>query len=414
MVSRSRPVWPGFLILLAAGLLVVGTWRLARLRFTTGDVFPAYSSKRSDPLGTRVLYGALEATGVETRRNFTDWERTTWDRATVYLCGTSWKWLKALDVKESAGLLDAIENGSRLVVALFPEKPPVVSKETDAEPNDGDSVAPTKSDESEHSSDKEDSTKEETEPKAISPVSRWKLARARLPQSSAKLEWVASRDSTADPEGLPAELPWHAGTGMATEDESWRTVYSVEQVPVVLERAQGAGTIILVTDSFLLSNEAMLLARQPRFLAWLQGDSSIAIFDERHLGLRENVGVGTLARRYGLEHAAIVLAVVALLFVWRNRSVLAAVDVADEIQENANVVMGRDSASGFVNLLRRTLPVGEVFAASAAEFLSSRAARGMAAGLREELDRLRTSEAARDPVEASRRAHQILEKKHRI
>jgi hypothetical protein len=45
-------------LLLIAFLSGVG--HLFVLRFQTGDVYPAYSSLRSDPLGARVFYESLE------------------------------------------------------------------------------------------------------------------------------------------------------------------------------------------------------------------------------------------------------------------------------------------------------------------------------------------------------------------
>ena len=53
------------------GLLVAGLAVLFRLRLAQGDVFPAYSSLRSDPLGTRALHDALaQLPGVRVDRQF--------------------------------------------------------------------------------------------------------------------------------------------------------------------------------------------------------------------------------------------------------------------------------------------------------------------------------------------------------
>ena len=45
-----------------AGVLAAlgyGVWHLLNLRFSAGDVYPHYSSFRSDPLGSRVYYESL-------------------------------------------------------------------------------------------------------------------------------------------------------------------------------------------------------------------------------------------------------------------------------------------------------------------------------------------------------------------
>jgi hypothetical protein len=50
-----------FVLFAILGLVfLIGLIELLLLRFETGDVYPAYSSLRSDPLGTRVLHDSIE------------------------------------------------------------------------------------------------------------------------------------------------------------------------------------------------------------------------------------------------------------------------------------------------------------------------------------------------------------------
>ena len=60
--------------LLLAALLIAflfGVGHLFVLRFQTGDIYPPYSSLRSDPLGTRVLYESLEnLSNINLERNY--------------------------------------------------------------------------------------------------------------------------------------------------------------------------------------------------------------------------------------------------------------------------------------------------------------------------------------------------------
>src|SRR5438552_3131072 len=55
-----------FLILLGFGY---GLNRLFSLRFQAGDIYPAYSSFRTDPLGTKALYESLNRL-LAAERNF--------------------------------------------------------------------------------------------------------------------------------------------------------------------------------------------------------------------------------------------------------------------------------------------------------------------------------------------------------
>ncbi len=62
---------------LAAALLFAGGLNhLFRLRFETGDIYPPYSSLRTDPLGTRALYESLaRMPNLVVTRHFTNPER---------------------------------------------------------------------------------------------------------------------------------------------------------------------------------------------------------------------------------------------------------------------------------------------------------------------------------------------------
>src|SRR5262249_43879257 len=151
-------------------------------------------------------------------------------------------------------------------------------------------------------------------------------------------------------------LTWHSSMIFSQLDGTWRTIYARDAGPVVLEKARGRGSIVLLADSFPLSNEALRVDRQPEVLAWLVGRSKRVMFDETHLGVIENPGVMALARKYRLHGLFIGLAVLAGLFVWKN-----AVTFVPELNESAVELAGdqtgaRDSAAGFVNLLRRSVP----------------------------------------------------------
>ena len=71
--SSRRRRWPGRLLLMGGIMLFVfGLWRLFALRFETGDVYPFYSTLRSDALGAKAFYAALETLpdGPRVERNF--------------------------------------------------------------------------------------------------------------------------------------------------------------------------------------------------------------------------------------------------------------------------------------------------------------------------------------------------------
>ena len=99
-----------------------GVAHLFILRFETGDVYPAYSSLRSDPLGTRALYESLENIDrVAVRRNFDLLKSLTYEpRTTFFYIGTSVGDFDSVP-NEMLEVFDRLtQSGGRLVLSFLP------------------------------------------------------------------------------------------------------------------------------------------------------------------------------------------------------------------------------------------------------------------------------------------------------
>lgn len=390
-MNGSTPLWPKIVLVGVALMLVVGLVELFRARFATGDVYPEYSSHRGDPLGTRVIFEALDSAGVETMRNHRDLARVDPGSGTIYRCGMQWRDFEEATTKDAEALLASVRSGSRLVIAFAPQDP---------ERNKDDALF----------REIQSRAERRTEPKDREP--RVKLTRefgvdARwLPAGQdGRLEATRTGEST-----LPERFLWH--TALAFEPgEDWRRVYDVERFAAVIERDFGDGTIVLVGDAYVLSNEAMVRSRQSALLAWLQGRHRRAVFDETHLGVVENSGIAALARRYGLAHAALALVVVAFLHLWRNGSSL--VPSARPGRDDAEELGGRDVSAGLVHLLQRTLPAKELFSACLAEYRHGAPWRRLSPQEQQSLEaiNLTSGPGRRGPVESIRAAHELLKRK---
>ncbi|MFZ4763826.1 MAG: hypothetical protein ACOYMN_02635 [Roseimicrobium sp.] len=142
----------------------------------------------------------------------------------------------------------------------------------------------------------------------------------------------------------PRELP---------EASAWRVLATVEGQPVLIERRVSHGSIVIATDSRFASNQELLVAPSPTFLAWLVGDARLVIFDETHLGTQENPGIMTLARRFRLQGFFIGGIVLFTLFVWQSSSSL--VPPLDDSRSGRSVA-GQGAVAGLVSLLRRGIP----------------------------------------------------------
>jgi len=120
-------------------------------------------------------------------------------------------------------------------------------------------------------------------------------------------------------------------------------------------------------------------------------------------------------RKTGLALANMfVLALLAGLFVWKNTASFVPPYDEDMVETLNDAVAGRDSAAGFVNLLRRSISSAEVLSVCFAEWKKARAhgraelnarTERMAAIIAEEQAK---SERERNPVESYRRITSIL------
>jgi hypothetical protein len=74
-----------------------------------------------------------------------------------------------------------------------------------------------------------------------------------------------------------------------------------------IERKFGAGSVVLVPDSFPLSNQGLRDARDAPFISQLTGSAHHIWFDENHFGVVETGSVAKLMRQYRLEGAIAML-----------------------------------------------------------------------------------------------------------
>jgi hypothetical protein len=132
---------------------------------------------------------------------------------------------------------------------------------------------------------------------------------------------------------------------------------------VLAERKLGLGSIVLVADSYYLSNEALQNDRQPALLAWTIGPHARITFDEAHLGVQTHPGVAALARRYGLGGAFFTLLLLAALYVWRQTALF-----VPPPEASSELALTYHPAAGLEALLRRSVPANELVAACTREW----------------------------------------------
>lgn len=362
---RTSNKLSALLLVLLLGAFAAGLYALFGLRFEAGDVFPAYSSLRSDPLGTKAFYRALEhVQGISCTRNY---------REVSKLAGTVPMTLFRLGLRPGSlnlayphdktpdQLQSLAQKGARIVLSFEPvkKKPFVLKRTGKAEKAEEKPAEGPLQPEGEKS---EEPAKEELAKTDIPPSLSEKLGvspnYAAAPKAGQQVQLKAQLKEPV--EALPADLPLHTLLYFDKLGPEWRVLYAAEDRPIVIERSLGHGSIVLVADSYFFSNEAMLKERYSGLLAWLAGGNASMVFDEYHLGVQENPGVMFLVRKYRLHGFLAGLILLAGLFVWRNS--VPRLPARTVRQENGSVVSDVDQLGGLVGLLKRNIEPAKLLA----------------------------------------------------
>jgi len=345
-MKRTLPL---LLLVLGGGAFALGLFELFKLRYAVGDVYPRYSSLRTDPLGTMIFYESLEqCPGLSVRRDFSANNQLPESRDTAYLqlAASCWDWV-SLPEELFFKIEQFVRAGGRLIITFLPEpsqpfrfiagtgKPTPMPKQKPGPGSNNRPVSPR------------DFLKE-----------RWGVEFGYVPlptgdSSAYQPVPVIKRGDLPSPE----TLPWHSGMTFTNLANSWQIIYARGTNAVLIERKFGAGSVLMATDTYFVSNEAMAKERHADLLAWMIGPQRQVIFDEVHLGLMETPGISTLMRRYHLQALAVGLLVLAGLFFWKNASSLVPPYAEEEAPQE---VAGKDASAGLVTLLRRNITPGDV------------------------------------------------------
>ena len=420
MLKKSRTLV--LLLAVLLGLFGLGVLRLFQLRFETGDVYPPYSSLRSDPLGARAFYESLRhlrPLAVERFIQRLDKLREGRD-TTLFVLGADTVEMSRSTEEEYKKLEQFMFEGGRIVVSFAPlNARPWASRREEAKDKKKEKRSdkdPVKSDKPEDSGKRRDPvTDDEDGVKLISLKERWNVEfdYQALPKDADDNYRAVMARNRADGD-LPDSIVWHTALYFDKPGPTWKVVYSRDSNPVLIERRFGRGALVLSADSYFLSNEAMRKERHPELLAWLVGPNATVLFDETHLGVLEQPGVATLVRHYRLHGLVIGLVLLAGLFVWRNAVSFVPAYAEESAATRDDAVAGKDSAAGFVNLLRRSFSSSEILSVCLAEWTRART-RGRA-DLAERTERAAAVIAEeqarpareRDSVEGYRRISRIL------
>jgi uncharacterized protein DUF4350 len=314
------------LIGLMAALFVVVGVQMFKVRAEVNGVYPEYSSYRADPKGYRILFETLSR-------------------------------LPSIHVERSLQPLREVPsgNGKILIVAgLLPGKGPAEETKllNDWMTNGGTLLLAFSS--------RQFDSNEENQGDPAPPESKWLRGEVAKDESwGIRILWskqslVAQLQSNL----FADQSSWAGHLYIQPAKSDWEVLAKARELPVVLQRKFGAGKLIVLADSYPLSNIALAAHRNAALVSWLFPEHSTVIFDETHFGIVDHPGIIGLARRYGLDGAFVAVLGLAVLYLWASRYSLRPVRRARADSEPA--VRGAGGNEIFTNLLRRTLPAADL------------------------------------------------------
>lgn len=363
-------------------------------------------------MGTSALYQSIGSmAGFSVSRNIEDLNSLKGIGAdtVILLLGLPRESVATMRVPENSGIIRAVEDGARIVITMNPELVPEMFKadhsaeedewlerrkkirdgkikdagETKENAADDSAKERTRSDDNEG----DDAKAEDEEAKLEKEMEQvlGPLLTTRMGFDLAPLEgferpaegWESVPGENLPGNPIPDALPeWMSQYRLETKDPAWKTVVLVDDKPVVIERKFGSGSIVMASDSYFVSNESLHLRAYPEFLIWLLGDKTKVIFDETIHGTRKSGGAATLIRRYRAHGVFFGLFVFLILWAWRSASALVpGSDDGDRgIVAPGGAVAGKETVSGLVHLLRRSIPSGSLIGQCVDVWRSSHAA----------------------------------------
>ena len=345
--KKFRLVFSAFLM----AAFLIGIVRLFLLRFETGDVYPPYSSLRSDPLGTKVFYQSLDnLEKITAKRNYFLLSKIKSGQ------GVTFFYLGAKIFNTDSVCKDLLESfehiansGGRLVIAFFPKiknrVKPLYQEKT-----------------SEHS--KENSLKESKDhgqaedDRFVSLSERWgvSIKYDETKKKNKKNDFIAESNA----QGLHRPVFFHTAKYFDDLSDSWKVIYALGDHPVIIERKLGKGTVVLSSDSYFFSNEALHEQRHPELLAHFMGLNSTALFDETHFGINKSFGVVYFIEKYRFYWFVAGIVLLAVLFVWKNSICFVPPHIDEHEGDEESFVSDKDYTQGLISLLRRNIPKGRI------------------------------------------------------
>ena len=349
-------------ILLLGGILLAGAWGLYSMRYRGSDIYPAYSSFRTDRMGVKLLYESLDnISEYSVKRNFRPlYEIPQKDirKTTLFVTG-SLPHLFSFD-ENFKELNDFVLSGGRAIVSFTPLE---------------DSCPDTKCSQCGKTIDKNkkknnDKKKEAKDKASLQEKSRKDFG-AKLCSINRAMKLPTEAKAT-ESFYLPSIQVYSKNYFKLNKDKAqWKVLFTLRGKPVIIElKYPGGGSLVLCADSYFFSNQYLAENSSAKLLLHLIGSRNNIVFDETHLGAIKSLNIVYLAKKYNLYPFIIATVITLLFFIWRSMSRPANVPKNTIITNETKDSINDFSDSSLVNMLKSNYSIRELMQACWEEFES--------------------------------------------
>lgn len=317
-----------------------------------GKVYPQYSSLRADAVGTEAWYETLNQAGLDVSRNYQTMPNLlklnpSFAGKTFFVLGVDYNlkacfengdWQKMMQTHGANYYSD--ENwttpakfGGRVVATLRPGKfDQLIISSTD---------------------------------EVITDAEKMKISCAAGHFEFTKFtekDWPADQNFNYATNKKNVRVKWFASRYFSKFDKTFKPILWVKGKPVALKKKVEStkksgkpGQLILIADSYFISNQGLKEEPAPAFLSYLIGKNKTVIIDETHLEVSGITGIMLLIKRYNMQYCLWAILIIGIVFVWKSRSSLLPPDrqLIEKLQQN--IIVGESSAVSMNNLITRSM-----------------------------------------------------------
>jgi len=375
---------------------MTGIAQLFVLRFEKGDIYPAYSSLRADPLGTKALYASLDnLDGVSVSRNYDGFKRLKAHENTAVLYLGAPVCPCFLSARDAALFDRFVREGGRVIISFAGGKKQFCSH--------------GRTDEDDPEKQRDDPDEQGDKPVYLTDL--WGFSLAHDDTQGQDRSPARLRGSPAAHGGRGVD--WHSGTYFEALDDHWTVLYQAGDHPVIIERKLGQGSVFMAGDSFFLSNEALSTHRHTGLLVTMAANAGTMVFDESHFGILSRSGIAGLMGKYNLQGLLTGLIAVMLVFVWKRSFYfmpLAREDGGPDIHRHMSA---RDYSAGMTSLLQKNISPKHILSLCVDQWRQTLSLQHPGGGdAAEEMERIRfAARNKKDPVEGYNTICRILSEK---